>query len=278
MSNFERFFLEDGSYIRFKKSGSGRPLVLLHTIRNRLEYFDRVTPFLTKFFTVYAIDLPGFGDSPVHKDVNYDQQYIAKAVVDFVAKKKLSKPTFVGESIGGVLCTTIALMLPKKVERIFVFNPYDYDTFFGEGVRRANQFARFIIWSMSLPVIGSFFTALENKLILWLIFRGGVYNKKAITYRYVSLLSTSIRKPLNVYHTQNVFSNYKSWTDSKKQYANIAVPITLVYGEYDWSSPRERGESRSLLRPQNYVELEDTGHFSILEAPEKAANIIKSHG
>ena len=41
---------------------------------------------------------------------------------------------------------------------------------------------------------------------------------------------------------------------------------------------RERGESRSLLRPQNYVELEDTGHFSILEAPEKAANIIKSHG
>ena len=278
MSNFERFFLEDGSYIRFKKSGSGRPLVLLHTIRNRLEYFDRVTPFLTKFFTVYAIDLPGFGDSPVYKDVNYDQQYIAKAVVDFVAKKKLSKLTFVGESIGGVLCTTIALMLPKKVERIFVFNPYDYDTFFGEGVRRANQFARFIIWSMSLPVIGSFFTALENKLILWLIFRGGVYNKKAITYRYVSLLSTSIRKPLNVYHTQNVFSNYKSWTDSKKQYAKISVPITLVYGEYDWSSPRERGESRALLSPQNYVELEDTGHFSILEAPEKAANIIKSHG
>ena len=237
-----------------------------------------MTPFLTKFFTVYAIDLPGFGDSPVYKDVNYDQQYIAKAVVDFVAKKKLSKLTFVGESIGGVLCTTIALMLPKKVERIFVFNPYDYDTFFGEGVRRANQFARFIIWIMSLPVIGSFFTALENKLILWLIFRGGVYNKKAITYRYVSLLSTSIRKPLNVYHTQNVFSNYKSWTDSKKQYAKISVPITLVYGEYDWSSPRERGESRALLRPQNYVELEDTGHFSILEAPEKAANIIKSHG
>ena len=52
-----------------------------------------------RFFTVYAIDLPGFGDSPVHKDVNYDQQYIAKAVVDFVAKKKLSKLTLVGEEL-----------------------------------------------------------------------------------------------------------------------------------------------------------------------------------
>ena len=87
MSNSEKFFLEDGSYIRYKKSGSGRPLVLLHTIRNRLEYFDRVTPFLTKFFTVYAIDLPGFGDSPVNKDVNYDQEYMAKAVADFVVNQ-----------------------------------------------------------------------------------------------------------------------------------------------------------------------------------------------
>jgi pimeloyl-ACP methyl ester carboxylesterase len=276
MSNFQKFSLEDGSYMRYQKSGSGRPLVLLHTIRNRLEYFDRVSPFLTKFYTVYAIDLPGFGDSPVHKDVNYDQQYMAKAVANFVADQKLSKLTLVGESIGGVLCATVASMLPKRVERIFVFNPYDYDTFFGQGVRRANRFARFIIWSMSLPVVGSFFTALENKLILWLIFRGGVHNKKAITYSYVSLLSTSTRKPLNVYHTRNVFLNFKSWTDAKKQYAELEVPVTLVYGECDWSSSRERSETRALMRPQHYVELENTGHFSFLEAPEKVSNIIKS--
>ena len=74
-----------------------------------------------------------------------------------------------GESIGGVLCATIAATSPKRVNQIFVFNPYDYDTFFGEGVRRANLFARFIIWSMSLPAVGKVFTALENRLILWLI-------------------------------------------------------------------------------------------------------------
>ena len=61
-------------------------------------------PFLNKFFTVYAIDLPGFWDSPINKDVNYDQEYMAKAVADFV-----------GESIGGVLCATVTSMLPKKV-------------------------------------------------------------------------------------------------------------------------------------------------------------------
>ena len=275
MSNLEKFFLEDGSYIRYKKSGSGNPLILLHPTRNRLEYFELVTPLLAKSFTVYALDLPGFGGSPVKKNVNYDQSYMTKAVVAFVVKNKLSKLILAGESIGGVLCATVALALPKKVKHIFVFNPYDYDTFFGEGVRRANRFAKFIIWSMSLPVVGSVFTALENKLILWFIFRGGVFNKKAITDSYISLLSTSTRKSFNVYHTRNVFLNFKSWAQSKKCYAELKVPVTLVYGDHDWSSSKERNESRGLLSPQKYIELEDTGHFSFLEAPEKVAKIIK---
>ena len=60
MSDFNKFYLEDGFHIRYKKSGSGKPLLLLHTIRNRLEYFDRVVPLLADSFTVYTLDLPGF--------------------------------------------------------------------------------------------------------------------------------------------------------------------------------------------------------------------------
>ncbi len=276
MSDFKKFYLEDGSYIRYKKSGSGKPLLLLHTIRNRLEYFDRAVPLLADSYTVYAIDLPGFGDSPVNKNEEYDQRYMTKAISDFIIKNKISKLTLAGESIGGVLCATIAATLPKKVDQIFVFNPYDYDTFFGEGVRRANLFARFIIWSMSLPAVGEFFTALENRLILWLIFRGGVYNKKAITYSYISLLSTSIRKSSNIYHTRSVFCNFSSWSEAKKQYGKLKTSVTLVYGDHDWSTSKERLESRDLLNPKKYIELQDTGHFSFLEAPEKSANIIKS--
>ena len=275
MTTHERFILEDGSYIRFKKSGSGKPLILLHTIRNRLEYFDQITPLLENFYTVYALDLPGFGDSPVNKATNYDQSYMTQAVVGFVKNNKLSKLTLAGESIGGVLCATVAMMLPKQVEKIFVFNPYDYDTVFGEGVRRANLFARLIIWHMSLPVLGSLFAALENRLIIWGIFRGGVFNKKAITSKYLTLLSSSIRKPGNIYHTRNVFQNFKSWTSAKKRYQELKIPSTLVYGDHDWSTTKERSDSRALMNPKNYIELVNTGHFSFLEAPESVADIIK---
>ncbi|GIS24209.1 MAG: hypothetical protein CM15mP124_6890 [Alphaproteobacteria bacterium] len=49
-----------------------------------------------------------------------------------------------GESIGGVLSATTAVKLPKIVNKIFLFNPYDYDNYFGEGISRANLFTKFI--------------------------------------------------------------------------------------------------------------------------------------
>ena len=60
------------------------------------------------------------------------------------------------------------------------------------------------------------------------------------------------------------------------QYAELEVPVTLVFGECDWSSSSERSETRTLMRPQHYFELENTEHFSLIEVPEKVPNIIKS--
>ena len=227
---------------------------------------------------MYALDLPGFGASPINKTVNYDEPYLTKSLAEFITENNLSELTLAGESIGGVLCTTVAAMLPKHVEQIFVFNPYDYDTVFGEGVRRANPFARFIIWNMSLPFVGNVFAALENRLVLWGIFRGGVYNKSSITWKYLTLLSSSVRKSGNIHHTRSVFLNFKSWTDAKQRYPQLERPSTLVYGDHDWSTKKERSESRALMNPQSYIELTNTGHFSFLEAAESAADIIKSEG
>ena len=52
MTDINKFNLRDGTYIRFTKIGKGEPLVLLHTIRNRLEYFNLVIPYLKDNYTV----------------------------------------------------------------------------------------------------------------------------------------------------------------------------------------------------------------------------------
>ena len=92
---------------------------------------------------------------------------------------------------------------------------------------------------------------------------------------FVNHVEEKLEKQVSAFMRELIF-NYVESICTKKQYAELEVPVTLVYGECDWSSSRERSETRALMRPQHYVELENTGHFSFLEAPEKVSNIIKS--
>jgi len=55
----------ESSRLRYFTVGTGPPLVLLHTVRTQLDYFQRVVPAVWDDFTVYALDLPGMGWSDV---------------------------------------------------------------------------------------------------------------------------------------------------------------------------------------------------------------------
>ena len=62
-TKIENFNLKDGAYIRYRVTGNGPPLLLLHTFRNRLEYSDLLVHELKNDYSIYTLDLPGFGDS-----------------------------------------------------------------------------------------------------------------------------------------------------------------------------------------------------------------------
>ena len=271
----ERFNLKDGTYIRYTVQGKGEPLLLLHTIRNRIEYSDKLIPFLTKKFKVYVIDLPGHGDSPINKDTNYDQQFITKQVVDFIEQQGLTNLTIAGESIGGVLPATIAKKIPDKIKKIFCFNPYDYDKRFADGASRGNFMALFLLFHMSLPFgLGVMFSKLEMTPTLWMIFRGGVYNKSAITKDYLTLLTRSIKRKGHTYHMRNIFLNYKSWGNHSELYDGLKAPVTLIYGETDWARDNDRNKTMKSLGLERYITMKNTGHFSFLESAKEVSDII----
>ena len=84
--SLNKFKLNDETFIRFKKIGKGKPILLLHTFRNRLEYSDKLGKLLENNFTVYSIDLPGFGDSPINTKTNYDLGFFTKSIASFIKK------------------------------------------------------------------------------------------------------------------------------------------------------------------------------------------------
>ena len=88
--------LSSGTRLRYLKVGTGPLLLLLHTLRTQLDYFQRLIPKLTSHFTVYAIDLPGLGWSEISPGASYEEPAVRTAVVEFVEKLDLTKVDEVG--------------------------------------------------------------------------------------------------------------------------------------------------------------------------------------
>ena len=212
----KKFKLTDGTYIRYKKIGKGKPILLLHTFRNRLEYSDKLGELLKSKNTVYSIDLPGFGDSPINSKTIYDLNFFTNSIIEFIKSLKINNLRIAGESIGAVLSASVALRLPKQVKKIFMFNPYDYDSYFGEGIRRGNFFANFILFNISLPILGEIFSSLENKFILRNVMGGGFINRENLSDDYLNLLCTSIKKRVTFIIFVMFCKNLKKMTKLRK--------------------------------------------------------------
>ncbi len=266
--------IADGQTLRYSQTGSGEPLVLLHTIRTQLEYFRKLIPILAEHYAVYALDLPGHGYSSIDKAAKYDEPYMRAAVVGFVEALDLKGVTLVGESIGGVLGLTVASSLPDRVAAVVASNAYDYDRHYADGVRRGNLFANFILGTFQIPVIGHINAALENKLFLGWILKGGFFKNRNLPRDLLSEFDSVGRR--RGYRTveRKTFAGWRSWSAARALYSGVEVPVTFIYGDHDWSRADERQRNESEIPGAKVVTLEQTGHFAALERPQEIADII----
>jgi pimeloyl-ACP methyl ester carboxylesterase len=277
VSGIEQFVnIADGQSVRVIKTGQGEPLVLTHTIRTQIEYFNEIIPELAKDYTVYAIDLPGHGESSNSKNINYDEPYLRKSVIEVINKLGLENITLVGESIGATLSLTIAAVIPEKIKQVIAINTYDYEKRYADGIRRGNFIANFVLWNFSTPINGAIFAALENSLILGLIMNGGITNLKKMPSALVKLFDKTGKKPGYRYVERNILKNWRSWAKAPSLYHKIKAPVTLIYGENDWSRSDERSATAAGI-PQSIIEIvPNSGHFLSVDNPNAIKQLIKS--
>ncbi|MCW2628298.1 alpha/beta hydrolase [Mycobacterium sp.] len=260
----------DGSRLRYFTAGSGPALVLMHTIRTQLDYFQRVIPQLWDSFTVYALDLPGMGWSDIVPGARYEEPELRAAVVEFVTGLDLHEVTLAGESLGGALALQASIDLKERVSRVVAFNSYDYPS----GLERGNLFARFIISSVRMPGLGPVFAAMENRLIMRGVMRGGVVDKSTLPDDFIVELGKSGRRKGYAKVSRAVYRSLKGFVKVRDRYRDVAVPVTLVYSDQDWSRPAEREHVAGLLTEVERITVPDTGHFSALERPNEVARIL----
>jgi pimeloyl-ACP methyl ester carboxylesterase len=266
-----RFFTRpDGSRLRYYTAGTGPPLVLMHTVRTQLDYFQRVMPLLWDHYTVYALDLPGMGWSDIVPGARYEEPQLRSAVVEFVTGLGLQGVTLAGESLGGALALGASIDLKDRVSRVVAFNPYDYPS----GLERGNLIARFIIGSVRMPVLGPVFATLEPRPIMRAVLHGGYVDKTKLPEDFLSELLRSGRRKGYSKVARGIYRNLKGLNRARRRYPEVSAPVTLVYSENDWSRPSERDQVAGALTDVQRITLPHTGHFSALERPDDVARIL----
>jgi pimeloyl-ACP methyl ester carboxylesterase len=268
--------LSDTVNLRYQKSGNGPPLVRLHTIRTQIEYFRSLAPLLAEKFTVYAVDMPGHGFSSVDTTQKYDEPYLRWGIVEFLKTLDLRDVTMVGESIGAVVALTVASEIPERIKAVYAFNPYDYETRYGDGIRRGNGFANLIIGSLLIPVFGAIGAAMANAPIIGKIMAGGYADPRKMPADLIAIFDKSGRNPNFLYAERKVLAGWRSWGQARERYSKVVAPITLVYGDKDWSRIPERTRTKELLNNSRFFTLRNSGHFSSVENPQDVARIILS--
>lgn len=91
--------------IYYKKTGNGKPLILLHGNKEDHHIFDELVEALKNDFTIYAVDSRGHGKSGKADEYHYSD--MADDILDLIEKEQLDKPYFYGFSDGaiiGLLC------------------------------------------------------------------------------------------------------------------------------------------------------------------------------
>jgi pimeloyl-ACP methyl ester carboxylesterase len=262
--------LSGGARVRYLRVGSGPPLVLMHTVRTQLDHFQLVIPRITDAFTVYALDFPGMGWSDIVPGASYQEPALRAAIVRVVEELDLSDLTLAGESMGATLALTASIDLGGRVRRIVALNTYD----FADGVKRASLFARLVAASIEAPVVGPMVARLENRHILGGVLRGGLQDPRHLPDHYLDELGRVGRRPGYPVVARAILRNLDSLIAARDRYARINVPVTLVYGDHDWSRPSDRQASIESVPGADHIVLHGTGHFASLEAPDQVARIL----
>lgn len=122
-----------GDLVHYEKLGKGRPIILVHGWIGSWRYWIPLMQQLhLKNYTVYALDLLGFGDTSKNPK-RYTVEEQARMLYQFVEQLGITKAAFLGHGLGAMVITEFALAYPERVARVLLssvplFDPGDLDS------------------------------------------------------------------------------------------------------------------------------------------------------
>ena len=107
----------DGLRIRYKQTGQGSPILLLHGWGGQVESMDPIANGMARQFAVTSLDFPGHGESSLPRQPWHVSDFL-DATLKLMDRLELGQPGIVAHSFGGRVSIKLAAQYPQRAGRI----------------------------------------------------------------------------------------------------------------------------------------------------------------
>jgi pimeloyl-ACP methyl ester carboxylesterase len=221
----------DGMQIHLEHEGSGPPIILIHGYTsNLITWRFNTRELAAKGFSVWALDLPGFGYSDKPKDFGYTLADYADFMAKFMDAEGIKKAVLVGNSMGGNIAIETYLKYPDRVERLVLIDSGGYPE---------EEGGFFLFNLMQYPVAGDILMSFNYRWVIKQSMLSGIYyDNKFVT-------DDVIDSYYKVYKTENGrkgplwVGRAIDWSHdlTADMIKTIAVPTLVIWGKEDTLIP-----------------------------------------
>ena len=246
----------EGVLVRYRVMGGGPAVVLVHGWLTSSRLWEQLAGRLAQRFTVYTLDLSGFGESdkPI---AGYGVRNGSRLLYAFCAHFGLTRANVIGHDLGGAMAVKLAADHPDVVGRlVIVSTPADDDQID----------VPTMLWLATLPVVGPLFYALGRAARpvrrLWM--RPFVADPDDLTEEVVDDAGRST--PAAVSKTLSIGRREISRGRLARQARIIKIPLLVVAGEQDQIvDPQSVGVWAGGVDRAEISLIDECGHLPMIE-------------
>jgi pimeloyl-ACP methyl ester carboxylesterase len=246
----------EGVWIRYDVIGGGPAVVLVHGWLSSSRIWEQLAGRLAQRFTVYTLDLSGFGESDKPLS-GYGIRNGSRLLYAFCAHFGLTHANVIGHDLGGAMAVKLAADHPDVVGRLVVIAaPADEDQID----------LPTMLWLVTVPVVGPIFYALGRvaRPVRRLWMRPFVADSDDLTEEMVDDAGRST--PAAVSKTLSISRREISRGRLARQARIIKIPLLVVAGEDDQIvDPQSVGVwAEGVERAEIYL-IDECGHMPMVE-------------
>jgi pimeloyl-ACP methyl ester carboxylesterase len=255
----------EGAPVNVIDVGDGPAIVFVHGLSGSWPNWLEQLPAFAQDHRVIAMDLPGFGHSPMPQEQITISAY-GRTLDGLLETLGVDAATLVGNSMGGFVSAELAIAYPRRVERLVLVSAAGISTYRHRDVERIEPYLRRVA-----PMVAAYtgWTAARSD---WVARRRGLRNLTlGFVVRHPSRLPAALAaEQLRGAGKPGFMQALRANIDYpvKERLPEIACPTLIVWGDEDKVIPvGDASVFEELIPNSRKVIFEETGHMAMLERP-----------